>query len=53
MILVFLEVNGKVLFAECGNKKVAKKTAKGWLLETKKSFPHKEFEPKYYQARAL
>ena len=53
MILVILEVNGKIYFAECPTLKAARWKANEWLLEAKKSYPHKEFTPRYYRARRV
>ena len=55
MILVHLDVNGRVHSMECRNKEEAKQQVKIWLAEAKKSFPHPQapFVPVYYEARRV
>ncbi len=53
MILVLLKVNGKTLLKDCGNLEEATQQAREWLAAEKKSYPHKKFKPRFFNAEEI
>ena len=51
MTLVVLRLNWKLYLQECHGIKSAREQAGVWLAEAKKSYPNKEFTPRYYSIR--
>ena len=49
MILARLDVNGKIMLAECESEKKARTKMDEWLTEVKKNFPNGHFTPQYYK----
>ncbi len=53
MIIVLLQVYGRLRCKKCKDVAEAEVQAAAWLAEAKKSYPHSTFTPEYFSAQML
>lgn len=53
MVIVVININGQMKWAECADRGEAEKEADKWLKEAKQSFPNGEFKPHYFNGVKL